>query len=686
MKKLLHLLFKRKTIILYVIILIITITIGLITPPIKQAFEYNPDEGTELIKALLFQKGFLLYTEILNDQPPLFTLIISFWLKLFGASIQKARLLGTLFSIILLFCLHQIIQIKKGKLCAILTIILLLSSSVFFRLSAGLMPGIAAFSLAMISILFATLYKKFPNKSLISLSGVFIALSLHIKLCTLFLIPLILIEIISYNDSESNKKKISTIFSTLLLWFISFSIIYFSLLIVFFNLDFSLITEQLINPHTARITVGNSNFSVILKMLFADYTITILALISSFTLLFKKHWKLLFPLLWAFLSLFLLIIHKPIWHHYYIFISIPLCWLAAIRITDFFHIGTLKCWLIKKNQYTIIDVCVHWITGILIILLLFEMPHTYNKIIKSLNEKTVKQEREIINIISKYNINSQWIVTDRPIFAFYTNMLVPPELALISRKRNFSSDAAQKYFIKKLKKYTPELILINRSEFYGEKAISYVENNYNPIFKGTVPFRVWSSKSLETYPKGSYSLFKEFFTNPWFIKEKKKNNHNKIIIQTTSKKLHTLTFLNDLIHKLIAEYQKIKEDKNFSLNKNTIYPFFIDKTGTLKIKKYRSLNPNWITVFFNKQDKKLAYKTIKKEIKDWKLKQKMPADQINYLDFNLSIITRLNSFKNKITQDISKEKRMISLKSTKNTPTNRYKNIKLYLRKDILKQ
>ncbi|MCK5492894.1 MAG: hypothetical protein KAJ14_07280, partial [Candidatus Omnitrophica bacterium] len=99
-----------------------------------------------------------------------------------------------------------------------------------------------------------------------------------------------------------------------------------------------------------------------------------------------------------------------------------------------------------------------------------------------------------------------------------------------------------------------------------------------------------------------------------------------------------------------------------------------------------SLNPNWITIFSNKQDKKLAYKTIKKEIKDWKLKQKMPADQINYLDFNLSIITRLNSFKNKITQDISKEKRMISLKSTKNTPTNRYKNIKLYLRKDILKQ
>ena len=692
MKNLLNFLFKKKNILFLLILTAVFINLVFMTPSIKQAFEYNPDEGTDLMKALLFQKGYSLYTEIWNDQPPLFTVIISFWIKLFGRSIQTIRLLGTLFSIILLFSLYEIVKIKTKKFCAFLTIILLLSSSAFLRLSAGLILGMTTFSFAIISILFAIYYKKFPQKHFLILSGIFMALSLQTKLYAIFLIPLILLEISFFSISKAKTPtKALTILS---LWISSFLISYLSLIFLFFKNNFSLLIPQLIAPHAARMTINNSNFSVIWKMLIADYGITLLALLGSYIIISKKNKKNLFPILWVFSALIILIIHKPIWHHYYIFISIPLCWLAAIQINDFFRIGTLKCWLIKKNQYTIIDVCVHWITGILIMLLLFEMPHTYNKIIKSLNEKTVKQEKEIIDIISKYNINSQWIVTDRPIFAFYTNMLVPPELALISRKRNFSSDAAQKYFIKKLKKYTPELILINRSEFYGEKAISYVENNYNPIFKGTVPFRVWSSKSLETYPKGSYSLFKEFFTNPWFIKEKKKNNHNKIIIQTTSKKLHTLTFLNDLIHKLIAEYQKIKEDKNFSLNKNTIYPFFIDKTGTLKIKKYRSLNPNWITIFSNKQDKKLAYKTIKKEIKDWKLEQKISADQINYLDFNLSIITRLNSFKNKITQDINKEKRMISLKSTKtkkippvpDTSTNKYKNIKLYLRKDIQKR
>ncbi len=674
MKNLLNFLYKQKNILLIVILIAVFLNAVLLTPTIKQAFEYNTDEGTDLMKALLFQKGYALYTEIWNDQPPLFTVIISFWIKLFGTSIQQIRILGTLFSIILLFSLFKIVKIKKGKVCAFITIILLLSSTAFLRLSAGLMLGMAAFSFAILSILCVVYYEKFPQKRLLILSGFFMALSLQTKLYATFLIPLILLEISFFSNAKT--KTATNTLSTLLLWVSSLALTYLSIIILFFKNDFSLLIEQLIAPHAARININKANFSVIWKMLIADYGITLLALLSSFTIILKKNRKLfLFPLLWAFSALIILMIHKPIWHHYYIFISIPFCWLAAIRINDFFHIGILKKRVVKNNHPGFINICIHWITGILIILILFELPHTYNKIVKSLNKNIVKEEKEIINIISKYKTTSQWLVTDRPIFAYYTNMLVPPELILVSHKRNFTSLSAQEYFIKKLKKYNPGLILLNKSNYYGQDAINYIEDNYINIYNGTVPIRVWRNKSLRTYPHGPYSLFKDFITNPWFISQH--------IKQTNSKKLHTLTFFETLLTKQISAYSNLKKNQLFHLNKSSLYPMTISKDGVFKTKSYHFLKSDCLKYFPTKKDKMAAYKLIKKEITDWKKEQIIQKVQNTPLDLNL-IITRLNSLKNKVADNITQEKRYIYLKSTKKNPIRDLKIIKLYLRKDIL--
>jgi hypothetical protein len=46
--------------------------------PLKETFEYDPDEGVNVIKASLYSKGFSLYDEIWSNQPHLLTYILSY--------------------------------------------------------------------------------------------------------------------------------------------------------------------------------------------------------------------------------------------------------------------------------------------------------------------------------------------------------------------------------------------------------------------------------------------------------------------------------------------------------------------------------------------------------------------------------------------------------------------------------
>ena len=45
--------------------------------PFRKIFEIDPDEGINLIKGLLVEQGYSLYTEIWSDQPPLFTYFLA---------------------------------------------------------------------------------------------------------------------------------------------------------------------------------------------------------------------------------------------------------------------------------------------------------------------------------------------------------------------------------------------------------------------------------------------------------------------------------------------------------------------------------------------------------------------------------------------------------------------------------
>src|ERR1044071_2269681 len=63
-----------------------------LSAPIREGFIFGGDEGYELYKGFLFEKGFALYSEIWNDQPPLHTWLLAALFHITGPSLLAARL------------------------------------------------------------------------------------------------------------------------------------------------------------------------------------------------------------------------------------------------------------------------------------------------------------------------------------------------------------------------------------------------------------------------------------------------------------------------------------------------------------------------------------------------------------------------------------------------------------------
>jgi 4-amino-4-deoxy-L-arabinose transferase-like glycosyltransferase len=446
--------------------------------PITQTFEFDSDEGLNLIKVLLYSQGFSLYTQIWNDQPPLFTVILSLWFSLVGQSIIAARLLILIFSALLMWCFYQIIRRELGTIPALIATILLLTSWLFIRISISVMIGIPSLSLAMSSIYFLALYKQNCQRHFLILSGAFLALSLQTKLFNVFLIPLVLFSICDY-QFNLNKLKIQAkfLFNTFAYWLGSFGIVYtliFFLYKQFYSYD-QVLKSHLDQPIQEEL-VNFDNFTFLTSTISQDYDYMFLGFIGILAIFWKKQKNGIFPLIWLVAALLILLNHKPIWYHHYPLLAIPICWLAAYGVALVLEIfakswhQNLKLWDIKRLTFSCL------VVGIMIFLIIATPPKSQGIPPKNL---------ELMQLVLKYKDSTQWLFTDRPIYAFYANLPIPPEIAIMSYKRFNSGRLSSKEILTVLEKYRPEQIAFARWTYKiksDSKIRDYIDKNYSKTY------------------------------------------------------------------------------------------------------------------------------------------------------------------------------------------------------------
>jgi hypothetical protein len=86
---------------------------------------------------------------------------------------------------------------------------------------------------------------------------------------------------------------------------------------------------------------------------------------------------------------------------------------------------------------------------------------------------------QFLEELRRYKDQTHWIVTDLPMYAFRTDLLVPPEIAVISAKRYETGSFTDDDLLGILRKYQPEQVLLGRFDY--PSIDGYLDLNYHVI-------------------------------------------------------------------------------------------------------------------------------------------------------------------------------------------------------------
>ena len=472
--------------------------------PLKEEFELNTDEGIQFMKAFLFSEGFSPHIEIWSDQPFLFPALLSFWFKLVGQSVFSGRLLTLLFSALLIWFFYEIIRTYLGYIPAFLGALSLAASQGFIRYSVAVMIGVPSLSLVIISIYALIQYKqKRHNLLLLIASAGLLALSLQIKFFAVFLIPIILLFLLDFQDFRINsilrKLKQKKNYAHILLY-LSTLLIIFCLISLLFN---ALNQEQLLGTHfsqqTRQVFQNSNGFDALRKPAMKDWDLLLMACFGILVIFIQKRWEGLFPLAWLGTASFLLLNHNPVWTHHYLVISIPLAWLAAYGSVPFIQFFQNKPSFFNINQFRIKKIFIPVLSGILLITTLTRLKP---KIDVPSIQTDQAPEFAVVDVLSEHKERTQWVFTDAPIYAFYADLLVPPEIAVFSYKRVKTGQLKHEVLYNVLQDYRPEQILLSRMKkfVYANSQINnYIKENYSKQYLQNGKLDYYILKKLDRY-------------------------------------------------------------------------------------------------------------------------------------------------------------------------------------------
>lgn len=401
------------------------------------AYELQPDEGFNLMKAVLVAKGHLLYQEIWSDQPPFLTNVLTLVHRGFPFSIAAARTTILIFSLLLITGLFRVVLRFEGTLAAWSSVILLILSRLYLELSVSIMVGLPAIALSMLAIDLATL-KREKTRFLPLLAGIFFGAALLTKLFVMIILPAILAAFWFMEKREDQLLPRASVFHSL--WFFCGMLIPCGIILASMS-DIPL--GQLLSPHLAARSVAdyadrggiNTLYELVVKNgRFAFYS----AIVFGFFAFLKRPAScLVIPVVWLGSGIVLLSTHHPLWYHQTLIVILPLSWLGGVGFKNLLQgCKTLKLRLrmVRHPDRRIVFLAVVLLVAgsvSLIKQIKKDMRHvsTYLRDKPGLSIQAPRLDAAILTP------GADMLITDRPILAYQAHLPTPPSLAVWSEKR-----------------------------------------------------------------------------------------------------------------------------------------------------------------------------------------------------------------------------------------------------------
>ena len=447
--------------------------------PFREKLQFDTDEGLNLMRSMLVTLGHPLYVEVSSDQPPLLTHLLAFLFRFTGFEVNSARFLILLFSTLLVWSGAQFLQLTSGKLAAILFLPVALIVPRYLELSISVMIGVPSIALAVVSMLFVTLWHQKRNNLWLVFSGFALALSVLIKLFTGFLAPIFMIGITASVYFENRKDGFS--WKTLrpaFVWAVSFTL---ATLLLGLLLLGPQNVMQIIYPHLAASSAGRFQMdsNTINTYLQPALPLALLGLLGALISIYKHNWLSLYPLIWSIIAYVLFSFHSPVFYHHQLMITIPLAILASAGVGE----GIASLLHVRHFPDLIRPMALMGLVA------LFGFAFMVNRYLPVLDDELMNRPRisgfslkatsgklRILDSMNEYAGQTNWIVTDVPIYAFRVHKPVPPVLATFSQKRLVTGSLEEDDILTAIREYHPEQVLMARFEIPALEI--YLEENY----------------------------------------------------------------------------------------------------------------------------------------------------------------------------------------------------------------
>jgi hypothetical protein len=258
---------------------------------------------------------------------------------------------------------------------------------------------------------------------------------------------------------------------------------------------------QIIFPHIA--SIGNETFQG------ETYTITYhlqaalpLLFVGFFGVLFsiyKQNWLNLYPLAWAAVAYVLLSFYSPVSYHHQLLITVPCALLAAAALGEGFHTLVHLKFPARLIQLKTVLAAGAWIS--FIVLAIHSMPTLDKELrnsprISGFSLTATAGKIKILHEMNAYADQTNWILTDMPMYAFRLKLPVPPSLATFSRKRLVTGSITEEDILIAMRTYQPEQVLMARFEIPALEV--YLAENYTLVASPEF-FRFFIRKGLKRY-------------------------------------------------------------------------------------------------------------------------------------------------------------------------------------------
>jgi len=443
-------------------------------------FEYNIDEGMYTMRALLHIKGYALYHPIWMDQPPFLTLVISFFFKIFKASVFLARFITLLFSTLLVWAIYSIVAKTQNALCGVWAVVVMVFSLHYLYFSVAATATIPVIAAAVLSSYLLLRYKDTGRKRYLIFSAVIFGCAVMIKFFALVFLPGMLAEMMALK----RRKKAVYLLLWLVTWFVTFLCV-----AGFVRVDFF----QIVQPYLlARELPGDAAMPAAqyLFQWLKDASGVVPLLLAA--LFFTKQGQRKFfivPLVSLITVLIVLSTHRPLWANYYLYMIIPLIWTASYGVYALYLLiqerwAAKDMFLSARDTAAIIFLAIG--LGASLMAAYIQYPHVRWQLMKPELDSRLhdSDRRNIIGLMKKYALRTHMVVTDRPIYAFYAGLLADPYLSTFSSKRIRCGLLTAKDYLDIVTKERPELILFTENtRQLGQGIEPFLQKDYTLDYK-----------------------------------------------------------------------------------------------------------------------------------------------------------------------------------------------------------